>query len=380
MAFSHLKVIGVMGRRDLNHAGSEFPVHISISDNGNDPVHNGQHHAFPDEMAVPLILRVNGHSRIPQHGLRTGGGKGEKLRGTGSTVLIHHRIFDMPQMPRLLLIFHFRVGNGCIAHRTPVDHAGSLVDIAFLVHLHKHIRHGPVAALIHGKSFPVPVAGGTQLLQLGNNAPAVFFFPVPGPFQKLLPSQFMLVYALGFQGLRDLHLSGNGGVIRARLPQGVKSLHPLKTDNNILHGIVQGMAHVQLPCNIWGRNHNGERCSVMVHLCMKIFFLQPLLIQSVLQPLGVVGLCQFSAHTFSSLSVCRRQHISFAGAVQSGRGTLFSSACRAPRATSYGIFLCPGLRIKTPFAEYSGKGRHQRGTTFVHGRMHPHPAHLKRLP
>jgi hypothetical protein len=32
------------------------------------------------------------------------------------------------------------------------------------MHLTEYFRHCPVAALIHGKTLSVPIAGGTQLL------------------------------------------------------------------------------------------------------------------------------------------------------------------------------------------------------------------------
>ena len=86
----------------------------------------------------------------------------------------------MPQMARLLLVLHLRVGDRGIAHRTPVDDAPPLVDIALLMHLHEDFRHGPVAALVHGEALPVPVAGGAHLLQLVNDAAAVLPLPVPG--------------------------------------------------------------------------------------------------------------------------------------------------------------------------------------------------------
>ena len=121
MPSAHLKIVGVMGRGDLHHARAELPVHISVRNNRNHTVHDRQHHAPADEMAVPLILRMDCHRRISQHGLRPGGGESQKLRIRGSTVLPHNRVLDMPQMSRLLLINHLRIGNRSVAHRAPVD-------------------------------------------------------------------------------------------------------------------------------------------------------------------------------------------------------------------------------------------------------------------
>ena len=150
----------------------------------------------------------------------------------------------MPQMPRLFLIFHLSIGNGCIADRTPVNHSGSLINISLFVHFHKHFSHCFVAALIHCKTFPVPITGRPHLLKLGHNAPAVFLSPGPGTLQEFLPSQFIFINSLFFQLLSNLNFRSNGGMICAWLPQGIVPLHPLKANQNVLHGIVQRMSHV----------------------------------------------------------------------------------------------------------------------------------------
>ena len=68
---------------------------------------------------------------------------------------------------------------------------------------------------------------------------------------------------------------------------------------DILHCVVKRMPHVELPCNIWGRNHNRERFPAAVNFRVKIFFVHPLLIYSVLQTMRVICLCQFLSHNQS---------------------------------------------------------------------------------
>ena len=161
---SHFKIIGVMGRRNLNHTRTELHIHIGIPDNRNCPVHNGQHHLSADQMLIPLILRVNSHTGIAQHGFRTGRGKFYKFLRTDCAVCFNQRIFDMPEVPLLFFVFHLRIGNGCIADGTPVNDPAALIDPAFFMHPAEHLGDRLVAALIHGKTFSVPVTGGTQLL------------------------------------------------------------------------------------------------------------------------------------------------------------------------------------------------------------------------
>ena len=106
----------------------------------------------------------------------------------------------------------------------------------------------------------------------------------------------MLVDPLILQHVRHLYLCGDGRMVGTRLPQGLIPLHSLETDQDILHGIVQGVAHVQLTRHVWRRHDNGKRFLVRIYLRVKIAFIQPLLIQPVLQPFGVVSLCQLFFH------------------------------------------------------------------------------------
>ena len=89
------------------------------------------------------------------------------------------------------------------------------------------------------------------------------------------------------------------------LPERIISLHSLKTDQNILHGIVQRMPHMQLSSDIRGRNDDGKRFLALVYFRMKIFLIQPFLVQTILNAMGIIGFCQFLAHCFLHFHFCR---------------------------------------------------------------------------
>ncbi len=300
MTLPDFEVVRVMSRRDLHHARTELHIHILVFHHRNRFVDDGQPDHSSFQISISLILRIHCHGGIAQHRLRTGGGKLQELRRAGRTVLVHQRILDMPEMTCLLLVLHFRIGNGRIAYRTPVDDPAALVDPAFFVHLAEHLGDRPVAALVHGKALPVPVAGRTHLFQLVDDAPAIFLLPLPGTFQESLAAQFFFAGSLLFQLLDNAHLGGNGSMIGARLPERIVPLHSFIADQNILHGIVQRMSHMQLSRDIRRRDNDGKRFLRLVHLGVEIVLVHPLLIQSVLQPLRVVGLCQFLAHVVPS--------------------------------------------------------------------------------
>ena len=89
------------------------------------------------------------------------------------------------------------------------------------------------------------------------------------------------------------------------LPECIISLHSLKANQNILHGIVQRMPHMQLSSDIRGRNDDGKRFLALVYFRMKIFLIQPFLVQTILNAMGIIGFCQFLAHCFLHFHFCR---------------------------------------------------------------------------
>ena len=100
----------------------------------------------------------------------------------------------------------------------------------------------------------------------------------------------MFVNAFFLQLLDDLDLGSDTCMVGAGLPQCIVALHSLITDQDILHGVVQCMSHVELSGDIWGRDHDSEGSLTMIYLRMKILFVKPLLIQSVFYATGVIGL------------------------------------------------------------------------------------------
>ena len=100
----------------------------------------------------------------------------------------------------------------------------------------------------------------------------------------------MFVDAFFLQLLDDLDLGSDTCMVGTGLPQCVVTLHSLITDQDILHGVVQCMPHVELSGDIWGRDHDSEGSLTVIYLRMKILFVKPLLIQSVFYAVWVIGL------------------------------------------------------------------------------------------
>ena len=158
----------------------------------------------------------------------------------------------------LLHILHFRVGKGGLAGGAPVDDARAAVDEALFVEAHEGLAHGAAEALVHGEALARPVAGDAQFAQLADDAATVFFFPRPGAFEELFAADHLLGDALGLQRLDHLDLGGDGGVVRARHPEGRVALHAVVADEHILRHLIQRVAHVELAGDVRRRHDDGE--------------------------------------------------------------------------------------------------------------------------
>ena len=174
----------------------------------------------------------------------------------------------------------------------PVDHPVAAVDQALVVQAHEHFLDGIRAALVHGKALPLPVTAGAQLFQLADDAVAVLGLPVPGALQETVAAHHLLGQALGTHGLHDLGLGGDGCVVGAGHPQGGIALHPLGADEDILHGVIHRMPHVQLTGNIRRRHHDGVGFLVRIGLRVEVAAVQPELVDTIFHLTGIVLLCK----------------------------------------------------------------------------------------
>ena len=202
----------------------------------------------------------------------------------------------MPEKSVLILVFHLGVGNRRLAYRTPVDDPGALVDISFFIQLDEHFLNGSGASLVHSEAFSLPVRGRAKLLQLIDDLSAVLLFPRPRVLQEFLTADLILVDAFFFQFLNYLNLCGDGRMVGSRLPESLVSFHSFEADQDILHGLVKGMAHMKLPGNIGRRHYYCKRFFFGVYFCVEVAVVHPFFVQAFFQAFRIIGLCQFSAH------------------------------------------------------------------------------------
>ena len=199
----------------------------------------------------------------------------------------------MPEKAVLVNVLHLCVGDGCLTDRAPVDDAAAAVDVALLIETQKDFLDGLGATLVHREALPVPIRGGAEFLQLVDDAVTVLFLPVPALFEELVSAELLLVSALFFELLDDLDFRRDGRVVRSRLPERGVALHSAEANQDVLHRIVERMAHVQLSRDVRRRHDNAERLFPLIHLRVKITAVHPALIELILNLRGSISLRKY---------------------------------------------------------------------------------------
>ncbi len=253
VAFAALIVVGVVGRGDLHHAGAELAVDKSVGDDRDVPTGQRKVQHLADNRLVALVIRMHGHRLVAEHGLRTGGCDGDRAGTIGVGIA------DMPHMAGHLAVLDLVVGQSSLAMRTIVDQIFALIDQAALIQGHECLADRFGKPLVHSEALMAPVTGGSDGLDLLADDVVVLLLDGPGTLQELLTSQILAAQPLFGKHTLDDVLRGDTGMVGSRHPQGALSAHAPVPDEDVLQGIVQGVAHVQDTGDVgrWHDNREG---------------------------------------------------------------------------------------------------------------------------
>ena len=203
-------------------------------------------------MPIALVRLIHRHRRVAEHGLGPSRGHGDEF------VDSNHRIANLVQLARNLLMLDLKIGNRRLASRTPVHDVLPAIDQPFLVQPDKHLAHRPRQVLVHGEVFPVPVHRHPQPLHLVENRAAVLALPLPHPLDEPLAPQVTPPLAFLGELALDHHLSGDSGVIGSGQPKREKTPHPMPAHDDVHLRLVEHVSHVQAACNVGRRQQQRE--------------------------------------------------------------------------------------------------------------------------
>jgi hypothetical protein len=284
---AHLEVVEVVGRRHLHRAGPELRVDQDrVGDDRDRAPGDRVPHRLAVEVPVPLVVRVDRHRGVAEHGLGPGGGDHYLARAVGE------RIGEGPQLAlHVLLVLDLQVGQRGVVLRAPVDQPRVPVDQALLVEADEHLAHRAGESLVEGEALAVPVEGRAENLVLLLDPAAVLGLPLPDPADELRAAEVVPALPLGLlQLLLHDHLRGDARVIGAREPEGVEPAHPLPADQDVLDGVRERVAHVQGTGHVRRRDDDAERGLLRVLVGVEVPALHPEAVPVRLDVLRLVAL------------------------------------------------------------------------------------------
>ena len=281
---AHLVVVRVMGWSNLYGTSTKLHIYIFISKQRNFSIYYWQDQSLANQVSVALIVWMYSYTAITQHSLRTSCSHLYILVGA------LYLISEVPEMASLSLMLNLDVRDCSVAVCAPVGDAGALINQPLFVKTYKYLADSTGASLVHGKALAVPVAGGAKGTELAHDTAAKLFLPLPYALQKLLTAQLIAVGTLFTESTLYLSLSSDTCMVTAWHPQGVVALHTAPADEDILQGIIKGMAHMKLTCYIWWRFYNAVWLLVFLNHSTKQLILFPEAIPLLFEGLWVIHL------------------------------------------------------------------------------------------
>src|SRR5581483_10866348 len=264
--------------------GAEGGINRVVRDHHNLAVRQGKPQFPANESRVTSILRIDRDGGVSKHRLGPGG------RDRDVSVPVSEGIADVPEARLGFPVIDLEIRQGAFASRAPVDEPAVAVDETALEKVDEHLVDRARQPRIQGKAFAAPVAGGSKAPQLHKNLPALFLPPLPYTFDELLASELMTVPAALGEVFLDGVLGRDAGMIRARKPQRVVTLHPARAHDDVVKGRVQGMPKMKLAGYVRRRDDDRKDRAGPIGIGLEIAKIYPGLKPPFFGGFGLIGL------------------------------------------------------------------------------------------
>ncbi len=147
-----LEVVRIVPRRDLQGAGPELRIDVLVDDDLQATADQRQHAVAADQVAVSLVLGVDGDGGVGEHRLGAHGGNGQDSVGALD------RVVDLIEDVLHITILDLEIGDRRPRSRVPVDHVVIAVDQAPVVEGLEHHVDGADVAVVEGEALALVVA------------------------------------------------------------------------------------------------------------------------------------------------------------------------------------------------------------------------------
>src|SRR5580704_1096452 len=234
------------------------------------------------QVHIALVRRIYCDRRVTKHSLRTRRRYRDEF--FFPIYAVNHRVSDLIQLARDILVLHFEIRDGGAAVGTPIHDVLSAIYQAIFIETHERFLHRARQLVIHGEIFSAPIDGSAETLHLVEDRATVLALPLPDALHEFLAAH--VAPFLTFFGKLALHhhLRGNSGVVGAGQPERHIAAHAVPAHNDVHLRLVEHVTHVEPPRHIRRRQEQGEyRTRIFSgqarrrRFDMEQFFLDPIL-------------------------------------------------------------------------------------------------------
>ena len=232
-------------------------------------------------MLVARIIRMHCHRRIAEHRLGSGG------RHDDSLVAALDRVGEMPEVTLDVPVHHFEVGKGRVAAGTPGDQPLAAVDQPLVVEVLEGAANRARRSRVHREGEARPVARCAEDPHLLADPAAILVHVFPDAFDEFLAAEIVPGQPFLRNQPLDHPLAGDAGVVGAGQPERRVTEHAVPPDHDVLDRDEERVADVQLAGDVRRRHDDDERFSVSPIRRLKVSRRIPLVVETLLNLLGV---------------------------------------------------------------------------------------------
>jgi hypothetical protein len=303
-----LEVVGIVRRRHFHETRPELRIDELIRDDGDLALGQRQAHRLADQVLVPVVLRMNSHGGIAEHGLRPRRGHDDVAR-----LVAYDRIALIVQGALDVLVLDFLVRQSRGATRTPVHDVVAAIDQALLVEPDEDLAHGLAGARIEREAGALPIGGTADRFQLIEDRPARLAYPFPDSLDERLATQVPATLPFSRQAALYHVLGRDSGVVGPGDPQSLSPLHTAPADQNVLDGVVETVTHMQLGGHVGRRHDDDVGLALAVGIGPEVAVLEPARVAGFFERLGVESCRQLAVSCLSLLHqiatfLCQREN------------------------------------------------------------------------
>ena len=181
---AQLVVVHVMGWGHLEAPCAKLHVDVIVRDDGDFSVHDWHQDLLAHQVLVTLIVRMHTNGGVSHDGLWTCGGDCDPTVRFANNGITH-----IVQLAMLFRVDDLLIAQRCQCHGIPIDHAHPPVNQTAFMHLNEGVDDPLVVPLVHGEAGSVPIATGTELLELFQDDPTMLMGPFPCMFEEGLSGE-----------------------------------------------------------------------------------------------------------------------------------------------------------------------------------------------